>query len=352
MPSAHKVSPSPLLQGLSRLLSEPTAFWLAVVAYATLIVMGGKRFLLWPQITDLWGASVWEAVIHLHPHAPRLFLMQPVLWLAKHGVDRDLAFSGMCVLCLVVGAFLIAKAAGTALSKDFGPLRLPAFIGLALLALTMGGRMIPAFTAVAVLLAVHRRPPSLAWNLAAHAAALLLASVSSGSISVIIVLVLLSGLSSIVNNWGTQDPWWRWISGTAFAVLVLTLLAVVMVYADKALRSFDGDVWALFTQGWGTAILGIRERAGSGPTIILLLGGILWVAWWTWCGGRTAYIRPDDLALNRMERAALTVPFIVGLTGFNSWSLIIPAAILACLVWWHRPPPSRSSCLDEMIEID
>jgi hypothetical protein len=158
----------------------------------------------------------------------------------------------------------------------------------------------------------------------------------------VIALVLLAGIDALVGHLPTMTTRGRTLSLVGFGLVGSALIALVMTYTDKALRCFAGDPWALLSQGWGTAVLGIRERTGDGPALALLAGGVAWAGWWTWTGGRRG--RPDGIGLQRIERGALTIPFVIGLTGFNSWSLIIPGGLVAALVWWHQSPRSSLPC--------
>ena len=299
---------------------------LSVGGLGLLIASGAKRFLLWKQINDLWGASPWEAFAHLHAHALRLLVMQPVLLTAKLGIDADLVFSCFCLLCLVVAGVALGRAAGKA------PAAAPAaFTSLALAALPMYGRVVPAFTAVALVLAAGRQPG--AWRWMAWVLAFLLGSVSSGTFAVVILLLLVTGLVALAE---AASQWTRRTLALVLVAalpVVLGLLALLTAYTIKALRCFEGDPWQLLTQGWGKVILDIRERAGDGPTLVLVAGALTGAGWWC--------LRGTAAGLSRLERAALIIPVVVGLTGYNSFALIVPPLVLVALRRWDVTDRAR-----------
>jgi hypothetical protein len=305
--------------------ASPWVFWGVVLAYAGLIISGAKRFVLWQQITDLWGASPWEAIAQGHFHAPRLLLMQPVLWLAKRGVDQDLAFSLMALACLVGAAWALARCVD---ATTWRPWRLVTFLGVALPALTMGGRVVPAFAGLALVLLAARRGQT--WQVAAGAlAGIWLASVSSGTLAVVVaIVVVLMALAVPTLIRGR----WAWMALPALGLCAVGLIAVVAAYADKALATFDHNGWQLLTQGSGTVVLAIRERAGSSATVILMLMGFLWSTWWCQRGATST----AALRATRLERAALLIPVWIGLTGYNSFALVIPPALVMTVLWAQR----------------
>ena len=296
-------------------------WWLAAVGgLALLIGTGAKRFLLWKQINDLWGASPWEAFVQLHAHALRLLVMQPVLLVAKLGIDADLVFSGFCLLCLVVAGVAL----GRATDRTRAWLAPAAFTALACASLPMYGRVVPAFTAVALVLAAGRAAGP--WRWAAWVAAFFLASVSSGTFAVVILLLLVQGLVAMVEAAGTWSRRTLVLVLAAAAPVGLGLLALLTAYTVKALRCFEGDPWQLLTQGWGKVLLDIRERGGDVATLLLAAGLLAGAVWW--CARGTL------AGLSRLERAALVIPAVVGLTGYNSFALIVPPAVLLFLRWW------------------
>jgi len=296
-------------------------WWCAAVGgLALLIGTGAKRFLLWKQINDLWGASPWEAFAHAHAHALRLLVMQPVLLVAKLGIDADLVFSVFCLLCLVVAGWALGRAAG-----GDRPWAAPAaFTALACASLPMYGRVVPAFTAVALVLAAGRATGP--WRWVAWVAAFLLASVSSGTFAVVILLLLVQGLVAMIAAAGTWSRRTLVLVLAAATPVVLALLALLVAYTVKALRCFEGDPWLLLTQGWGKVLLDIRERGGDAATLILGAGLLAGAGWWCFRGAVDR--------LSRLERAALVIPVVVGLTGYNSFALVVPPAVLAGLRWW------------------
>lgn len=320
---------------LVSLLCGPWAFRIAVGWYAVALALGLKRFLVWDQITVLEGSGAWSMLASGHPHTLRWLLLQPAM--AFGSWDPHLAFTVMCFFCLVGTTLLLARA-GVRLTShllDEAALRVWIFLPLALLSLTMNGRLVPAFFGVALLLALHvERAAGVrrhwAWLLAGQALGLLCCAVSSGSFAV--------GAMAVGWSWCTalaavrHDPARRvpLLLCVGFALLLLGGMSALLF--GKALRFFHDDPLAVLSHGLGAHLL-------SYSSTVAVVGVLLWtvlatVWWWRW---------PWPAAHGSHLRVAIWASLVFGLFGYATLVTALPAVLL--LVALAVVPPDASDRL-------
>lgn len=301
------------------MLTGRWAFAVAVGWYAVVLALGLKRFLVWDQITTLEGAGAWSMLSSGHPHTLRWLLMQPAM--AFGDWDPHLAFTVMCFAYVVGTALLLAQiGAITGRVASAAALRVWMFVPLAVLSLTMNGRLVPAFFGIALLVALHvdraaGMPRRWGWLLAGQAVGLLCCAVSSGSFAV--------GAMAVGWSWATalaaahRDPTRRipLLIGLAAAVVVAGGASVLLF--GKAWRYFHGDPLAVLNHGLGAYLL----PHGS---VIAVLGVMVWTSlatlwWWRW---------PAPDRHGSQVRVVIWASLVFGLFGYATLVTAIPAVIL------------------------
>ncbi len=309
-------------------LESPAAFAAAVGLYGLALALGLKRFLVWDQILALEDAGLWGVFSSLHPHALRWLLLTPTLAFARFGHDPHLVFTVLCLLLLVATALLLARA-GTRILGDAArepALRVWCFLPLAVLSLTMNGRLIPAFAGLALLIALHvdratgvRR--DLGWFIAGQGVALLLLSVASGTFAVGACACAASWAGVVAGH--RRDP--RVLAAVAGGVLALA--AGCLFLARKALRFFDGDPLQVLAHGAGSLV----EPFGRGVTVAVCLTVVALAILGTW-----AWRHPARAGIHL--RVPIAASAVLGLLGWSTLVACVPAIVLLAALPLVRKP--------------
>ena len=305
-----------------------------MAVYAVVVFSGLKSFALWDQVRLLLDASPLAMILQGHPHTLRFLVVQPAVMADRLGIDPDPAWTLCCFLLVVATALLCARAAalikgplikgtGHLIASDMVAcplcgevaLRAPALAALGSVSLFMNGRLIPAFAGVALALAIlaERRAGIARWTwVPGLLVALLLASVSSGTLAVAVAACVLAWLAAP----GTS----RWL-GALVAGLGALLVAAG---AWKALVFFKGDLLAALAHGPGAFLAPLGAAAGG--VILVLLGlGLVWAL------GREPSRRPVRLVVLAAAAA--------GLFGWSTLAVgLVPALVV--LLAWAAPEPA------------
>ena len=301
-------------------LTGPWAFALAVAWYAVALALGLKRFLVWDQITTLEGSGAWSMLSSGHPHTLRWLVMQPAM--AFGNWDPHLAFTVMCFAYVVATTLLLAQAGERCVGQRLGAaaLRVWIFIPLAVLSLTMNGRLVPAFFGVALLLVLHverasGRPRHWAWLLAGQGVGLVCCAVSSGSFAVGAMAVGWSWFTALAA--ARHDPRARQPLMLGVGVAIALLGGASAMLFKKALQFFGNDPLAVLSHGMGSYLL----PHGS---VAAVAGVVLWVAlctlwWWRW---------PTPRCHGSHVRVAIWASLVFGLFGYATLVTALPAVIL------------------------
>lgn len=301
------------------MLTGRGAFVVAVGWYAVVLALGLKRFLVWDQITTLEGAGAWSMLSSGHPHTLRWLLMQPAM--AFGDWDPHLAFTVMCFAFLVGTALLMAQiGAVTGRAASAAALRVWLFVPLAVLSLSMNGRLVPAFFGIALLVALHVEraagmPRRWGWLLAGQAVGLLCCAVTSGSFAV--------GAMAVGWSWATElaaarrDPARRLPLLIGLVTVVVVAGGASVMLFDKALRFFKGDSLAVLNHGLGAYLL----PHGS---MVAVLGVLVWTSlatlwWWRW---------PAPDRHGSQVRVVIWASLVFGLFGYATLVTALPAVLV------------------------
>ena len=315
---------------LLRSLESRFAFRAAVAWYAMVLALGLKRFLVWDQILVLRDADFIGVFHDLHPHALRWLIMQPAMVFDHFGYDPHTAFTLWCLLLTVGCAYLLARAGALFLPGREDALRVWTFIPLALLTLTMNGRLIPAFFGLALLIVLHveqaggkSRPWG--WFIAGQLVALLAMGVSSGSFAV--------GAIACAGAWvGLAVQQWRRTvrRSTLLAALgggLLLLAALVAAFARKALHFFGGDPLAVLGHGAGALVLPYGPVVALSLVALVCAFALAATVWLRWPGGPGLHVR-----------LPIAASVICGLCGWSTLVTALPAAVLLAALVCARQP--------------
>lgn len=282
--------------------------------YALVVFSGLKSFALWDQVRLQLDADPLALLVQGHAHALRFLVVQPAVMAARLGVDPDPLWSLCCVLLVLATALLVARTAALWTRTDEVRLRAPALASLAAVSLFMNGRLIPAFAGVALALAVlaERRAGEIRWTWApALVLALLLASVSSGTLAVTVVAAVLAWLAGPVTS--------RWL-GAGIAVVGMGLVAAG---AWKAMEFFHWDFLAAMSHGPG-GLVAVHGVTVTAVTVALLLGA---VGTWAWVGA------------TRPIRLVVLAAVGIGLLGWSTLAVGLVPALVLLLVWAGTEQP-------------
>lgn len=305
---------------LLRSLESRFAFRAAVAWYALVLALGLKRFLVWDQILVLRDADVIGVFHDLHPHALRWLIMQPAMVFDHFGYDPHTAFTLWCLLLTVGCACLLARAGALFLPGREAALRVWIFIPLALLTLTMNGRLIPAFFGLALLIALHveqagDKPRAWGWFIAGQLVALLAMGVSSGSFAV--------GAIACAGAWiGLATQQWRGAvrRTTLLATLgagLLLLAVLVAAFARKALHFFGGDPLAVLGHGAGALVLPYGPAVALSAVALVCTLALAATVRLRWPSGPGMHIR-----------LPIAASLICGLCGWATLVTALPAVVL------------------------
>jgi len=307
---------------LRRHLESPTAFRVALGLYAVALALGLKRFLVWDQILVLEGAGVWSVFSSLHPHAFRWLVMQPAVTFGNAGLAPDAAFTVICFGLIWATTVLFARAGSLVMPSATreSALRVWLFLPLALVTLTMNGRLIPAFAGLALLTALHvdqavgvRR--HLGWLIAGQVLGLLLMSVSSGTFAVGAAAVTWSWLSVIAPRW--SDPSIRRVMLPLVVVLGACVGAMCLALAWKAVGFFHGHALAVLDHGLG----GQFARYGAVPAVIGCIATLIAASVWAW---RWRFPTLHGAHL----RVPIAASLALGLVGYATLTTALPLVLL------------------------
>lgn len=300
-------------------LTSPWAFRIAIGWYAVVLGLGLKRFLVWDQITTLEGAGAWSMLASGHPHTVRWLVMQPAM--AWGQWDPHQAFTVLCFAYIVSTAVLLARAGARCAGQgESAALRVWIFIPLALLSLTMNGRLVPAFFGVALLLVLHVEraagvPRHWAWLLAGQGVGLVCCAVSSGSFVVGALAVVWSwctALAAVRHNPQTRR---RLVIGVTVAVAGLGGASVMLF--NKALRFFNHAPLAVLDHGLGGYLLPYGSAITAAGVGLWIALSTLW--WWRW---------PTPRAYGSQVRVVIWASLVFGLLGYATLVTAVPAVIL------------------------
>ena len=307
-----------------------------LAVYAIVVFSGLKSFALWDQVRLLLDASPGAMMLQAHPHALRFLVVQPAVMAYRLGINPDPAWTLCCFLLVIATALLCARAASLkgpghliASDKVAWPLyektawplyeealRAPALAVLGAVSLFMNGRLIPAFAGVALALAIlaERRAGVARWTwVPGLLIALLLASVSSGTLAIAVAACVLAWLAAP----GTS----RWL-GAGIAGIGAALVAGG---AWKALTFFKGDVLAALAHGPGAFLAPLGTAAGG--VILVLLGLVL-----AWAIGREPSRRP--------MRLVVLAAVAAGLFGWSTLAVGLVPALVVVLAWAAPAEPA------------
>lgn len=296
-------------------LESPAAFRVALGIYAVALALGLKRFVVWDQIQVLEGASWWEVVSSLHPHALRWILMQPAQAFGVGGWDPHTAFTVWCFVLVWATVRLLARAGALAAGDPprEAPLRVWLLLPLALATLAMNGRLIPAFAGLALLACLHVEraagvPRHWGWHLAGQGVGLLLMAVSSGTFAV--------GAVACIVSWAFALRWW-WTAIGIGAVGGLSL-----AFLEKARRFFDGDPLRVLDHGAGALLAAQGPAVAIAGCALVAVGAVAWA--WRW--------RFPATVAGLHLRVPLAAGAVLGLLGWSTLAVGLPLLLLlVCL---------------------
>jgi hypothetical protein len=311
------VTPTRLLA----LLESPAVFRAGLGLYALILALGLKQFLIWDQILELEDTPPGEIFGSLHPHAFRWLLMQPVMVLAKAGLNPHLIFTGECFVLIWATSLLLARAGSRIVGRSESALRIWVFLPLTLVTLTMNGRLIPAFFGLALLLALHLELAAgevrrLGWLVAGQLVGLLAMSVASGTFAV--------GAVACAGAWGWllavrwREPATRRILLPLAALAGVAVAGLAIALFRKAARFFGDDPLQVLNHGAGALLLGHGRVATLGGVAAIVLVAVVLVA----------AIRLPAGPNGWQVRLPVAASLVFGLFGWSTLVACLPAVVL------------------------
>lgn len=321
------------------------AGWGLTLVYLVLIAVGFKQFSIWQQILDLQLQDPIQLLRSLHPHALRLTVVLPYLFLAqKTGLPADWLFS-LAIGVSMVATSIMASAMLSAVAFGNGRYRFGAYLLVAVpiftLSLVMNGRIAFAMAGVTLIAFqqtfwFERFKSSRSIHPAWQVLGLWLASVSSGTLAVAFLLVILGNTGASLSRFPMlarrNVP-----SLVAAAIGGLLVLPVVAVGFAKNVRFFGGGIQGFFAM--------LHHGAGKvlpPDPLLFALSAIAFVA-----GGLVVAREVFRLVQSPSGRGPLYLTVLLGIAGgsfgFSTLACAAPAYLVAFFVWLLAPARSANA---------
>ena len=200
-----------IISGLDYLPHQPgQSVWFLLIATGLLAwllsTLGLFHFFLWEQVEYLGNrdVSAWEMVVKLHPHALRYLLVRPVYWVESHfGVSRNEFYNllvSFLLLLLPLYVYFCLIRLGVAKKRTL-LVSLLCLLVYVVLGTFMHGRIIWAHAGILLVITAPlfhaEKFLSAVWFLFQLLVALLMASVSSGTLLVAYLsVIVMAGIYS------------------------------------------------------------------------------------------------------------------------------------------------------------
>jgi len=230
---------------------------LLVIIYVLMLIIVGKIFKVWSQITLLEAEGSFPSITH--PHFTRYIVMLPIIYVSKlANIQENTVFTGFVAIAICVTAYFGSRFASLLVYKNLK--NWPDLFGyyfaiFSILSFFMNGRFSIALLGVSIIiygqvihLVIRNSPVLLSFIYLCIGA--FLASVSSGSFMIAIMVILMFLIYILVHKLpkiSSRDIklWFM------FMLPGFGLSYYGMILFKKNLSFFDGSVFLMLEHGYG-----------------------------------------------------------------------------------------------------
>lgn len=220
-----------------------------------LVVFDLVGFKLWSQVTYLFDTGFPLSKVLSHPHGPRYLLTYPIFYLSSLiGVDVNVIFS--ILACFLISSIIYINLMSCYFFFD-GTEKKVLIVGFSvfsfymLLSLSMNGRIIFAMLGASLFVNIALYKPSIFKFYIYSFISILLAAVSSGTITIVFAWFLSYYLFFHTKSY--VEKVLGYISVLSFIYLISDF---VILYINKNLDFFHGSFYKMMTHGLGSYVQG------------------------------------------------------------------------------------------------